>query len=75
MVPTIGSSGVQLIHDAQAKLDRGAQTIARAAAGDPTADVGQGALDVIDGSTMHHAGVTLVGIAAAIQRRLLDIFA
>ena len=83
---TVGASGVRLLDEGERRLERAASAFTRASstptldeladgAPDPSADLPQAIVDVVDGRTFGRAGALLVRSDREVEDSVLDILA
>jgi len=86
MSMTVHAAGVRLVDEGERRLERSADAFTRAAvppapdaaaegAPDPTADLPQAVLDLIDGRTLGRLGALLLRTNRETEDHLLDILA
>lgn len=83
---TVGASGLRLLEEGERRLERSAETFTRASrapsledqangAPDPSAELPQAVVDVIDGRTLGRTGTLLLRANREVEQSVLDILA
>jgi hypothetical protein len=86
MSMTVGASGVRLLDEGERRLERSAETFTRASASpslealaegapDPSADLPQAVVDLIDGRSLGRLGALLIRTNRETEDHILDILA
>ena len=84
MSMTVGASGVRLFDEGERRLERSAETLTRASAPpaleaegarDPSADMPQAIVDLIDGRALGRLGALLIRTNRETEDHVLDILA